>query len=976
MNSRVILFCALFVSLLFLFASQASATINTTLVSEDFSEGYIPPGDWSSYSVNNGYGYSYWSGNGAGGYNGSWVFDIWNCNYDYIYSPTLDLTAYNANTDKVTVEFDVYMEYNGNDLSNVSWNGEGGAQFQVYPDDGNSGDFGFFNNPTMLDLSYTSDYFTFDNTGSYEQLYDPDVSASSWRHYKLNVPSSYIGSTFRAVFFAQAYWNCSGGNVAIDNVVITAVQPQNIAYAPGNIDFGSVIIGQQSSQQCITITNPTIAPVPISSLSIGGLNPSDFVIVGETPTSIEPESSVNVCVEFVPTINGPRSAKLIVNNGSDNYPNISVNLTGIGLAPLITLIPVGPHNTTTKMFFQTRTTLGDTLEQSVLVENTGAGSLVVSPATQNIVGNNPGEYRVSHLPQPIPAGMIDTLRVQYIPTMEGFHDATLNIVSNAINGTQTLTLGAVGVIPKITVSPNPLRFDSTAVGDSVCAQLTITNPGSDTLIIKNQVITSTEGDFIFGLLTPELAIIPPDKTRIITVCFKPKQAGSREADLELITNIPKTFENVRRDTGRVSVTITGTGVPYGKLAISASGGSLLDSTIIGTQICQNDTIWNTGSADLTVKSLVFSGAQATEFAISGVTTPLIVKAKSYVAFKLCATPSARGLRLGTLTATAVTNEKIISAAIPVQVFGELVCASLSPNGTPLFDSVKVLKSTDSTLCVTVTNCGDVPAIYSAHISDVTYYSVTPASSPTVAPGQTTMFCIRFSPTASGELDSKLTVSSPNVSDMSLNLQGIGACANIQAPSVTVPTVNAGGHARFTVTINNTGNYTWNLGNPIIAQPDSAYWIVPPVAASIPPNGNIQLTIGYDPTKTSHTYSANLSFQGSGPCSETNPEITWTQTTGTQGVPMQTTESGFSLEQNYPNPTSGLTNFSFTMPKEAEVKVTLNSISGAMLKTLIEGRLSEGSHLVSFDASEFASGTYLYVLESEGVRLSRILVLSR
>src|SRR6516225_5094279 len=69
--------------------SNASASVNSKLLSEDFSEGYIPPPGWNSDTYS--WGGSYWSGNGAGGYNGSWVIDMWDCDYDYIYSPTVDL---------------------------------------------------------------------------------------------------------------------------------------------------------------------------------------------------------------------------------------------------------------------------------------------------------------------------------------------------------------------------------------------------------------------------------------------------------------------------------------------------------------------------------------------------------------------------------------------------------------------------------------------------------------------------------------------------------------------------------------------------------------------------------------------------------------------------------------------------------------------------------------------------------------------
>lgn len=966
--------------------SVAQAKVSAVVLSEDFSEGYVPPPGWNS--DNYSWGGSYWSSAGAGDYNGSWVFDIWDCNYDYIYSPSIDLSGSTGATDKVTLDFDMYMEYNYYDESSLSWGApSGGAQFQVMCD---NSDGNFWSN-VLADFSFTTDYYTY-NSGADYQIYDPDVNSGSWRHYTIDIPANLRTSQFRLVFFAQAYWNCNGGNVAFDNVVVTATKPQLVNFAPTNIGFGALAVGLQSASQCVTLTNTSSADVAITSAILAGTNASDFVITGPVPSVIPADGNANICVAFKPTDNGPLSAKLVINNGSDNNPEISVDLTGTGLAPLINLIPVGAHNTSTKMFYQASMRLGDTLEQMMLIQNVGSGNLHITGGT-SISGSFPSEYFISQLPAVggIPAGQIDTIKVKYTPTIEGRHTATLTITSDAANGPQVVALSGTGILPKIVVTPNPLRFDSTKVGDTVCTSLTVYNPGSDTLKLKNQIISSTEGDFLIGLLTQEFTSIPPDRTRQISVCFVPKQVGSREASLTLFTNIPFTFETKdiqvsdgdggyitktvlnRRDTGTVKISISGTGVPYGSLAVSAGRGGL-DSTIVGTQVCRVDTIWNFGSADITVKSLVISGTDKNDFTFSGITLPFVVHAKSYKTITVCATPSARGLRQALLTTTATTADKNLSATLSLGVYGQLVCASTAPQA--LFIDTKVVKSTDSVLCVQVTNCGDIATTYTAHISDTTYYHVTPSTSILVQPGLTADFCVHFNPTATGEQDAKLVISAPNLADESVDLKGIGACANLTAAAITVPTTNAGGHSSFPVTINNVGNLDYTLGTPVLTQSDSAYWIMPTPPALVAASGNVQIMIGYDPSKISTTYSAELSFPNGGPCTEAMPKITWTNTTGTEGVALTTVQAGYSLDQNYPNPTTGTTSFHFTTPREANVTVTLSDLTGYTVRTLINGRVSEGTHIVTLDGSGLASGTYIYTLQSEGVRLSRMLVLTK
>lgn len=969
----------------------ASAYTTTTLIDEDFPSGPFLPGGWSHQHGAPSPG-SYWSPHGAGGHNGSWVFDVHDNGYDRVFTPTRDLSGYNTAWDSVFVDFDMYMEYNWNDRHQFFDHGHGGSQLQVFPD---NGDGSYASSDPLLDLSYTSDYYTYDNTDQWTKKVDPDWRSSSWRHYHVAIPSAYWFSTFRLVFYGNDVWNADGGQIAIDNVVLTVKQAQLLSFEPFGFDFGAIFVGQQSESQCVRITNNSSAPVTISSYYIGTPEQSEFSIPNELPETIGAHDYVDVCVVFEPTTRGPHNAHLVVENTSENFPLLTVDLAGIGLAPVIELIPVGVYNSPTEMFDQMFVTLGDTIEQTMLVRNVGDGNLRVCSST-HIDGDFPGEYVISHMPENvIPSGEIDTIRLWYLPTMEGLHRAELDVKSNAINGTQYVNLLGNGILPKIAVTPDRIVFDSTFLGEKACVDLRISNPGSDTLQLLHQVIATNDGDFTFGLLEKENTTILPGTARVIPVCFIPQRPGTRVASLVLFTNIPMTFEYpvggnggaggsfsvqqppIRRDTGTIRIDVMGTGVPAGSLYLVAGGKPGLDSTIIGTTKCVTDTIWNNGDADITVTDLRVQGLNASEFALHPTATPFVVRSKSFHALEVCATPAERGIRAATLLAKATTVDRELQATLPVAIFGQAVCASLYPDNTlPLFADQLIVKNSDSMLCVAVTNCGDVASVYNAHLTDETYYSVTPSQSGPVQPGQTVEFCVRFTPTATGELDSRLFVASDHVATMTLDLKGIGACANVANDLFIVPMTNAGGHSTFDMTLINSGNYDYTLGIPSLTQSGNAYRLVPPVPAFIPAGGSAQITIGYDPVDVNTTYPGTLTFPNGGPCIENELSLHWTQTTGTEGVAQRTEQEGFMLGQNYPNPASEQTSFVFTTPKEANVTVTLTDLTGYTVRTLIGGRVSEGAHVVTFDGTSLASGTYVYTLRSEGVTLSRMLVLTR
>ena len=600
-----------------------------------------------------------------------------------------------------------------------------------------------------------------------------------------------------------------------------------------------------------------------------------------------------------------------------------------------------------------------------------------------IVGANSSDFQITKnfsdgnqgLTTPIPAHGSVQVCLLFKPIAAGLRTAQLYLKIGGGGSGVGVYLDLIGGVaaqilanPRIVANPNPMQFDSVALGDSLCKTLTVSNPGTDTLIIKNQAVTSSEGDFHISIIPPELTRIPPTQSRTINVCFKPIQAGSREARLTLYTNIPVT---ARGDTGTININFGGTGVPHGALFITSSSG--LDSAIIGKTICRTDTIWNTGEGDLLVNSLTLSGINAQEFTFNSARLPFLIKSKSKAVISVCGTPSVRGLRQALLTVIARSNERTLNLGIVLNVFGQLVCSSTNP--ILLFADQKIVKNSDSTLCVTVTNCGDVVSNYSARIPDTTYYSLAPSTINGIMPGNTATFCVKFNPRITGILTSKLIVSSNNIADMTVDLIGIGACAQLASGAIMIPHTNAGGHGTFKVTVKNTGNLNWNPGTPTFLPNDGIYSLngaVPTILAG----DSIQLLFHYDPTMTNHQYSTQVTFPNGGPCSESSLVLSFNQQTGSEGVSQKTEQDGFSLGQNYPNPASGMTNFNFTLPNDASVKVSVFDMRGHEVQKLVSGRISGGMHSVSFDASRLTSGTYIYMLESNGIRLSRYMILAK
>ncbi len=88
-----------------------------------------------------------------------------------------------------------------------------------------------------------------------------------------------------------------------------------------------------------------------------------------------------------------------------------------------------------------------------------------------------------------------------------------------------------------------------------------------------------------------------------------------------------------------------------------------------------------------------------------------------------------------------------------------------------------------------------------------------------------------------------------------------------------------------------------------------------------------------------------------------------------GIPVNHT-----LEQNYPNPFNPSTTIRFQIPRGGQVTLTVYSLTGRKVATLVDGVYRSGSYNVKWDASNLASGMYIYRLVSGRTVLSKRMLL--
>ncbi|MCD6375743.1 MAG: T9SS type A sorting domain-containing protein [Caldisericaceae bacterium] len=84
---------------------------------------------------------------------------------------------------------------------------------------------------------------------------------------------------------------------------------------------------------------------------------------------------------------------------------------------------------------------------------------------------------------------------------------------------------------------------------------------------------------------------------------------------------------------------------------------------------------------------------------------------------------------------------------------------------------------------------------------------------------------------------------------------------------------------------------------------------------------------------------------------------------------------FDLDQNFPNPFNPVTHITVDLPRESNVDLSVFTISGKKVQTLMQGQQSAGTYEVIFDGRNLASGIYIYRLTTDkGFTQSRKMML--
>ncbi|GMU90427.1 MAG: hypothetical protein AMXMBFR49_26320 [Chlorobiota bacterium] len=160
------------------------------------------------------------------------------------------------------------------------------------------------------------------------------------------------------------------------------------------------------------------------------------------------------------------------------------------------------------------------------------------------------------------------------------------------------------------------------------------------------------------------------------------------------------------------------------------------------------------------------------------------------------------------------------------------------------------------------------------------------------------------------------------------------------------------------------NRTWYGWNPETNEiRDSITWQMYPGATDARPRG-----IGFTP-------SGDTAYVIAFGASNYPPVQRWIRpSTSVKDLGMVADE--FKLFQNYPNPFNPSTEIKFALKSAGFTTLKVYDVLGKEVATLVSENLNSGMYSFKFDASKLASGTYIYEVVSNGVRLTNKMLLMK
>jgi len=292
---------------------------------------------------------------------------------------------------------------------------------------------------------------------------DPYITGST---SSTNFPavSPYNSASYTAPY--KSNLTGTAGNAFIAK--IDSANNPNISISPNTLNFGNETISVASAAQQVTITNPSTAPLTITSILVGpvGLSTTVFTESDNCLGTIPPNGGYctmnvtftpNSVTQFTDTITLTDNAGGVA--GTQQNPAITLTGGGVTAATSVTVVP-------TSLSFSSQAVGTISPAQNVSVTNTGTQTLNITKISTGTSGDYTETDNCLSAPYngSLAVNQSCTISVSFTPTATGTRTATLSISDTATGSPQAVSLTGIGAAAFTLSSPsavNPTIIGST-----------------------------------------------------------------------------------------------------------------------------------------------------------------------------------------------------------------------------------------------------------------------------------------------------------------------------------------------------------------------------------------------------------------------------------------------------------------------------------------------------------------------------------
>ena len=323
-------------------------------------------------------------------------------------------------------------------------------------------------------------------------------------------------------------------------------ESMEIPFQSGLYDIGHTLLTYSSTPAIFTIENTGKGDLHLYSISLVS-GDTDLFSVTEVPVDlVKSGTDTSFAIIFSPTTVGYKSAVVSIESNDPDENPYEFTIVGYGDSQSVPDISIPQVEPGGSYDFGDKK-VGEIKTEQFKIKNTGTGDLTITSIILSSGDISQFRLDLSRMSSHIPPGKETEFDVQFNPTITGNITAFISIESNDPDEKiYTFTLSGYGnqapvadivVTQGQTEYPDGSTCNLGVVLSRKTVTLTITNVGTDELLIQNILLMEGDPDFTLDLTFTSFSL-PPGEDTDIRVTFDPIEYGDRWRNLVINSNDP------------------------------------------------------------------------------------------------------------------------------------------------------------------------------------------------------------------------------------------------------------------------------------------------------------------------------------------------------------------------------------------------------------------------------------------------------